>query len=217
MTRSEELVTFVKEALSRGSSRAEIEDVLLRAGWSPRQVGDALDGFAEMTFPIPVPKPRNYTDARDTFLYGLLFMALSLTAYNLGGLIFAFIEQAYPRPEYVTNLGDATRWPLSILVVALPIFLFVSRLVNRDARQDPSGRASKRRIQMAYLTLFVCASVVISVLAAVVYNFLGDEITLRFILKSITVAVIAAGVFAYYRREVKAGNAESAPRLAGVA
>ena len=57
MTRSEDLTTFVKEALTRGMPRTEIEGVLLQSGWSKRQVSDALAAFAEVTFAIPVPKP----------------------------------------------------------------------------------------------------------------------------------------------------------------
>lgn len=210
MTRTEDLTTFVKEALTRGVPRAEIEGILLQSGWSKRQVSDALATFADVTFPIPVPKPRPYTDAREAFLYGLLFVALSLSAYHLGMLIFRFIEQAFPLTDSATSLGEATRWPISVLVVALPVFFYVSRLVNRDVRLDPSKRASKSRSQMTYITLFVCASVVIGILAGLVYNFLGGELTIRFILKSLTAAGIAAGVFGYYLRDMRVERTEAA-------
>ncbi len=76
MTRSDDLTTFVKEALTRGVPRTEIEGILVQSGWSKTQVSEALAAFAEVTFAIPVPKPRPYTDAREAFLYGLLFVAL---------------------------------------------------------------------------------------------------------------------------------------------
>jgi len=138
MTDTEDLTTFVKEALTRGVPRAEIEDILLRAGWSMKQVSGALASFADSTFPIPVPKPRSYTDAREVFLYGLMFVALSLSAYHLGLLIFRFIEQAFPLAGSEASLREATRWPIAALVVALPVFFYVSLLVNRDSRLDPS-------------------------------------------------------------------------------
>ncbi len=212
MTRADDLTGFVKEALTRGVPRPEIEHALTRAGWSTREARDALASFADLTFPIPVPKPQRYTDAREGFLYGLLFVALALSAFHLGWLIFGLIEQAVPLPREVTGWREATRWPIAALVVALPVFFYVSRLVNRDVRLDPSRRASKSRIQMMYLTLFVCASVVIGVLAGLVYSFLGGELTPRFILKSLTTAGIAAGVFAYYRRDMRAEPAEARAR-----
>ncbi|MFQ5550769.1 MAG: DUF5671 domain-containing protein [Gemmatimonadales bacterium] len=211
MTRSEDLTTFVKEALSQGVPRTEIEGILLESGWSKGQVSDALATFAEVTFPIPVPKPRPYTDARETFLYLLLFVALSFSAFNLGLLIFEFIEQAFPLTELerTGSLGEATRWPISVLVVALPVFFYVSRLVNREVRLDPSKRASKSRSQLTYLTLFVCASVVIGVLAGLVYSFLGGELTIRFILKSLTAAGIAAGIFGYYLGDMRVESTDA--------
>jgi hypothetical protein len=212
MTRAEDLTTFVKEALTRGVSRAEIEHILLEAGWSTRQVSDALASFADVTFTIPVPKPRPYTDAREAFLYGLLFLALALSAYHLGMLIFRFIEQTFPLANEVSTFREATRWPIAVLVAALPVFLYVSQLVNRDLRLDPSRRASKSRTQVTYLTLFVCAAVVIGVLAGVVYNFLGGELTIRFILKSLTAAGIAAGIFGYYLRDMRVEPTQTAVR-----
>lgn len=208
MTRAEDLTGFVKEALTRGVPRPEIEHTLAQAGWSASEARDALASFADVTFPIPVPKPRRSTDAREGFLYSLLFVSLSLSAFHLGWLIFMFIEQALPVPGAVVGLRQATRWPIAALVVALPVFLYVSRLANRDVRRDPSRRASRSRIQTMYFTLFICASVVIGVLAGLVYSFLGDELTLRFILKSLTTAGLAAGVFAYYRRDMRAGAVE---------
>ena len=210
MTRSDDLTTFVNEALTRGVPRTEIEGVLLQSGWSKTQVSDALASFAEVTFAIPVPKPRPYTDAREAFLYGLLFVALALSAYHLGMLMFRFIEQAFPLTNSLTSLRETTRWPTSVLVVALPVFFYVSRLVNREVRLDPSKRASKNRSQTTYVTLFVCASVVIGVLAALVYSFLGGELTIRFILKSLTAAGIAAGIFGYYLRDVRVEGTEAA-------
>ncbi|NIM48616.1 MAG: hypothetical protein GTN62_02770 [Gemmatimonadales bacterium] len=210
MTRSEDLASFVKDALTRGVPRTEIESILLQSGWSKRQVNDALASFADVTFPIPVPKPRPYTDAREAFLYGLLFLALALSAYHLGMLIFGFIENAFPLTESEASLRESTRWPISVLVVALPVYFYVSRLVNRELRLDPSKRASKSRSQMTYFTLFVCASVVIGILAGLVYSFLGGELTIRFVLKSLTAAAIAAGIFGYYLRDLRIERAEAA-------
>ena len=210
MTRSDDLTTFVKEALTRGVPRGEIEGILLQSGWSKSQVSDALAAFADVTFQIPVPKPRPYTDAREAFLYGVLFVALALSAYNLGGLIFAFIEQGFPLEDSATSLRETTRWPISVLVVALPLFFYVSRVVSQDVRLDPSKRASKSRSQMTYITLFICASVVIGVLAGLVYSFLGGEFTIRFILQSLTAAGIAAGIFGYYLKDQRVEGTDAA-------
>lgn len=204
MAQPDELALFVKEALTSGVARPDIERVLVDAGWSARQVADALGGFVNVAFAIPVPRPQRYTDAREAFLYGVLFLSLVLTAYHFGALIFAFINHAWPTGGNPASLREATRWPTAILVVVLPVFLYATFLTNRDARQDPSRRTSKARSQMTYLTLFVCAATVIGVLAGVVYGFLGSELTAPFVLQSLTVIGIAAGVFIHYMRSLRA-------------
>ena len=203
MTASENLTTFVNQALTRGAPRAEIEGALLAAGWSKRQARDALAAFADVAFPIPVPRPRPYTDAREAFLYGLLFVALYVSAYHLGMLVFTFIERAFPQAAEIPRLREAIRGPVSVLVVALPVFVYVSRLIDREVRSDPSKRTSEIRSKLTYFTLFVSASVMIGTLAGLVYSFLGGELTIRFILKSLTAAAIAAGVFGYYLRDLR--------------
>jgi len=208
MKQAEELAAFVQASLARGVPRAEIESVLMQAGWSTRQVRDALAGFAEASFPIPVPRPRPYTDAREAFLYGLLFVALYVSAFHFGLLIFAFIERAFPQQGSDVAFREMARSATSILVVALPLFLFLSRLTSREVRQDPSKRVSEIRTKLTYLTLFVSAAVLIGVLAGLVYSLLGGELTVRFVLKCLTAAAIAAAVFGYYLRDVRVEERE---------
>ena len=53
MATNEELRSFVRNGLARGVPRAELEDVLDRAGWPASEVHGALTSFAEVQFPIP--------------------------------------------------------------------------------------------------------------------------------------------------------------------
>ena len=73
---SRELEQFVRDALMRGEARPSIEAALASAGWAPEQVRDALEAYAPVAFPIPVPRPRPYLSAREAFLYLLLFAPL---------------------------------------------------------------------------------------------------------------------------------------------
>ena len=202
MNINDELTAFVKDGLARGLPRSEIEGVLLRAGWPADQVKAALTGFAELDFPIPVPRPRPYLSAREAFMYLVLFSTLYVSAFNLGRLLFQFINQAFPDPtgrvfppEY---FRQAVRWSVSALIVAFPVFMYVSWLTSRAIRLDPSKHASKVRRWLTYLTLFLAASVLIGDFTSLVYNLLGGELTARFVLKVLTVGAIAGAVFGYY-------------------
>ena len=90
-----ELRNFVREALKHGVSRADIGEVLLNAGWSSKQIRTAFDAFAERDFPIPVPKPRPYREARETFMHLALFIMLYVTAFSLASVTFRLIDRSY--------------------------------------------------------------------------------------------------------------------------
>ena len=89
------LSTFVKEALAAGKSRDEIADALSKAGWPDDQARDALAQFAEISFPVPVPRPRAYGSAREAFLYIVYFALLGMVAGYIGALAFAWIETLF--------------------------------------------------------------------------------------------------------------------------
>ena len=202
MAINEELLSFIKDALSKGQSREQIEDVLNRAGWRPEQTRSALAGFADISFPIPVPRPRPYLSARDAFMYLFLFTTLYITAFNLGQLIFQFIALAFPDPaalpRVVARIPETIRMSAASIIVAFPIFLYVSRMVNRAIRLDPNERNSTTRKWLTYLTLFIVAGVLIGDFIAIVFSLLGGELTIRFILKVLTIAGIAGPIFGYY-------------------
>jgi membrane protein YqaA with SNARE-associated domain len=205
--------TLVREALVRGASREEIERVLTRAGWSAEQVQGALAAFAPVDFPVPVPRPRPQLSARDAFLSLVLFATLYTVAINLGSLLFQLIDRALPdtaadRPW--VSVGEAIRWSVASMVVALPVFLFVSSLTNREIRRNPIRRSSPVRRWLTYLTLFLASCVLIGDLVSLVYNLLGGELTARFVSKVAVVGAIAGGVFGYYLSELRTDDAEAA-------
>ena len=214
MAINEELLGFVKDALARGQSRTSIEDALLQAGWKADQVEHALGAFAQVDqFPIPVPRPMLYLSAREAFMYLVLFTTLYLTTFNLGRLIFQFANLAFPDPaamhDFAESARQAIRFSVASLIIAFPIFLYLSLLIGRSIKRDPSKRASKVRKWLTYMTLFVAAAVIIGDMTALVYNFLGGELSLRFALKVVTVAVIAGGIFGYYLWDLRQEERET--------
>ena len=208
MASNQQLIGFLKEGLDRGLPREQLEEVLLRAGWPTDQVRGALGRFAKVEFPIPVPRPKPYLMAREAFVYLVLFSTLYVSAFNLGGLIFQFINRTFPDPAIDPVLAlqasrEAIRWSISLLVVAFPVFVFVSWTNERAVRRDQSRRLSKVRRWLTYLTLFVAASILIGDVTSIVYNLLGGELTTRFVLKVLTVGVISGAVFGHFRRDLR--------------
>ena len=150
---------------------------------------------------MPVPQPRPELSARDVFMYLLMFAALYLSAYHLGNLAFQLINLAFPdelSPFATAVAGRNIRWATATLIVAFPVFLFVASRVARDVTEEPARRNSAVRRWLTYLTLFVAASVIIGDSIALVFNLLNGELTVRFVLKAIVVALIAGSAFSYY-------------------
>ncbi|WP_345986570.1 DUF5671 domain-containing protein [Sulfurimonas sp. HSL-1656] len=201
---SEELINFIREALQKGLARTEIEKVLLEAGWMQEEVAHGLGKFADVDFPIPVPRPKPYLSAMEAFLYLLLFAALYMSAYNLGSLLFNIIALVLPDPALTGGMDmeewieRSIRWDISMLLIAFPLYLYMSYLISRSYRRDPLGRGSKIRKWLTYVTLFIVSGFIVGDLAVLVFNLLGGEMTLRFFLKFLVVAVIAGTIFGYY-------------------
>lgn len=198
---TKELELFVREALKSGASRDDITKVLQQAGWSQAQAISALRAYAEMPFPVPVPRPRASLSAREAFLYLVMFLALYYSAFNLGDLLFTFIDQAFPDPAphyYVRNFSSAIRWPTSALIIAFPLFLYTARYIGREVAQNPIKRLSGVRRWLTYITLFIATCLLIGDTTSLVYHLLGGEITVRFLLKSLVVGILAGSIFTYY-------------------
>jgi hypothetical protein len=201
----QDLEWFAREALLKGLGKAQIRNAMLEAGWTEDQVRNVLDAYADADFPVPVPKPRPHLSARDAFLYLVLFTTLYFSCYNLGSLIFDFINKALPDPTIISYrvAWDSMRWSASSLIVAFPTFLFLSYYINKEVIRNPVKRLSPIRRWLTYLTLFVASCVLIGDVTTLVYNALGGELTSRLLLKVLTVGAIAGTAFSYYLSDLR--------------
>lgn len=195
------LIAFVQESLRSGASRGDTEHALIEAGWSKAQVTSALGAYSTVDFPVPVPRPKAQLSARDAFMYLVMFGMLYVSAYNFGSLLFQFINLGFPDPlvsEYGEFAGALIRWSTSSLLVAFPVFLFVSIRISRSIKRDPTRRTSGVRKWLTYLTLFVAACIIVGDLISLLNGLLSGELTARFVLKALTVGLISGTVFGYY-------------------
>lgn len=154
---------------------------------------------------------------RDVFLYLLMIVALGMSAINFGTLLFQFINLYVPDAlnmigyDYSSSYLNTIRWTLASIVVAFPVFVWVTRFLKRDIIANPEKRELKIRKWLIYLTLFVAGVVVLGDLIALVYSFLQGELTLRFALKVLSILLVSGSIFWYYLREVR----EAAPAMFG--
>ena len=203
-----ELREFVRDALTRGMSRADIRQKLEGAGWQREEIDGALEAYAEIESPVPVPRRKPYLSAREAFFYLVLFVTLYIAAINVGTILFQLLNKLLPDVSQDAGMWDrfsfdTLRGAISGLVIAFPVYLLMSRLIGRAIRDDPEKAASKVRKWLTYLTLFVSACVIIADLTYLVGQYLSGELVLRAFLKVVVVLAIAGFVFVRYLSELK--------------
>lgn len=208
MAAGDELLEFVRAALGRGVPRPQIEEALRKGGWTADQIRAALNAFADVDFPLPVPRARPSLSAREAFIYLVLFGTLYTSAFNLGSLVFDLIDLAFPDPARQFQgsseaVRQSIRWSVSALIVSFPVFLYLSWLTAKEIARDPVTRASKVRRWLTYFTLFFAACMLLGDVTALVYNLLGGELSIRFLLKIATIGIIAGTGFVYYLRDLR--------------
>jgi hypothetical protein len=199
---------FVKEALAKGASREKIKEALKGAGWQADEIQQALTAYADKAVDgIPVPRRKPYLSARDAFLYLLMFLTLYWSAFSFGQLLYQFINRAFPDALAYLYAADTTasiiRMDIASLIIAFPVFLWISWILNREIQKDAEKRGSKIRKWLTYLTLFIAAGIIIGDLIALVFNLLAGDVTIRFLLKVLVVGGIAGTVFGYYLSELR--------------
>ena len=195
-----ELYLFVKESLQQGQEREAIRQALLQARWQLEEVNSALAAFAEVDFPVPVPRPKPYLQAREAFFYVVSFISLYVSASSFAALIFSLIEWAIPDAREFRggfNSGGLNM-AIAALVITFPLYLFFMWRIFKDAAQDPERRQSKIRKWLTYLTLVIASGFIIGDSIFLLAEFLGGELSLRFILKALTILAITGSIFGFY-------------------
>lgn len=98
---------------------------------------------------------------------------------------------------------SAIRWAISALVVASPIFLFVSRITRGDIRRDPAKRSSRVRRWLTYATMAVASAVLMSDLTVLVNGVLSGGLVASFVLKTLVVGLIAGAILGSYLADLR--------------
>ena len=146
---------------------------------------------------------------RDVFLYLLSIITLAIIGISFGTLIFQILNVYFPDIlNYQPNSAyyDSIRYSVASLIVVFPVYLWIMKFLQKDLEVFPEKKDLKIRKWLLYFALFITAIIIIIDLIVLIFNFLQGELTIRFILKVITVFLIAGAIFIYYKRILKAGD-----------
>lgn len=203
----ESLRRFVAAAKGAGASDELIVALLVRRGWSSEEAYGALEAYWVETTGIPLPiREGTGESARDAFLYLLAFSTLATWATALGSLLFQLIDYRFPNSVasgFGANLRSALTWQIASIAVAFPIYLLVARVIFRETAGEPERLKSGVRRWLTWIALLITAGAIIGDLITFVNSFLTGDLTVRFVLKSVVVFVIAGAIFSYYLRALR--------------
>ena len=138
------------------------------------------------------------SNAQDFFLFLLMFLALGFLAFGSGSILFQAIGKFLP--DEIANTFDqgGVRFGIAAIFIAGPIFLVIAKVINKRIVGGITLLEAGVRKWLTYIVLFFAAATVIGDLITLIFNFLSGETTVQFLLKVLTVLIIAGGIFAYY-------------------
>jgi hypothetical protein len=145
-------------------------------------------------------------------VYLLSLLTLYLSSIGAAILIWGLADRWFEDPTERFRTSGSIRTGISMLVVAFPIFLYLSSYVGRKLKSgDMPSRSTLRRV-MTFVTLFIIAVTSIVDLITILYNFLGGDLTARFAVKAFGILAITGLVFLYYLGELRSQREAEVPR-----
>ena len=152
------------------------------------------------------------TTPKDFFLHLLSNVALYYCAGWLVSLLYDYINFQFGKNNFGTEFfSGSMRWAIASLVIVFPVYILVTRSLNRDMEANPEQKEMRVRKWLMYLTLSLASIALVVDLVALIYQFLSGEFALTFFLKVLAVALVAGMVFAYYFYELRREAGKSAP------
>ncbi|HAM88135.1 MAG: hypothetical protein US83_C0008G0057 [Candidatus Falkowbacteria bacterium GW2011_GWC2_38_22] len=147
--------------------------------------------------------------AKFAFFYMLSLVALIFMSQAAGMIIFQIINKNIS-DVINQNSGnyspESLKYAISALLISAPIYFLTMRQISRSLYSGILDKDSGIRKWLSYFILFVSSVVMIVWLIMTINNFLDGELSLKFILKSITALVISGSIFSFYfydsKREV---------------
>jgi len=201
-----ELESFLKAAKSQGASDEFLVNLLKEQGWPPSEIYSALGRHYAETTGVPIPAaPSRLEAAREAFFHLLAFVTLGTWVFSAGSLWFELIDTWFPDAAmsgYRDWRWSRVSWQMAAIIVAFPAFVFATRTILAEMARNPDKAVSPIRRWLTNIALLVTALVFIGDLVAFVAWFLQGELTARFVLKCLTVFVLAGAIFLYYNRGV---------------
>lgn len=142
--------------------------------------------------------PTIKTTPKDFFLHLGALIALFVSVGAILNLLFNVINYSFPDALASYYYSSSIAWPISMLIVLIPLLYVLEWLIHRDMNIIPEKSELWIRRWRVYLTIFITGAVVVGDIVTLIYTFINGEITERFTYKFISVLIVFAIVFIYF-------------------
>ncbi len=214
---NQELINYIKEALSKGSTKLQITPALLNSGWQQTDIDlafSSLDNPGLLVPPPPLPKHIADSDSNtsmwDSFEHILLFISLYVMTTAIALVLNYFVDKLIPTPTTVNlySINDTfsrtiVNGYLAALIVSTPIFSFLFLKIQKRTFTNPQIRALKARKILIYITLVGTFIIMLSQIISTVYSLLNGNISLNFLCHFLVTIGVSGIIFVYYTLQVK--------------
>lgn len=209
---NEELKKYIKGLLEQNKDPQEVRKALIAVGWKEADINAAMTDFLSSTASVPIPPlpPKQGPHSMvEIFMNLLSFVLLGIVSTALGVLYFQIINKYFPDLLQQTSYGfgafstSAIHYSIAALIVGFPIYAWTIWFWFKSFRNTPEKIESRLSKWLTYIILFLAAGTIIGDLITVIYNFLQGEVSARFLLKALTIIVIAGFIFGFYFLERK--------------
>lgn len=148
------------------------------------------------------------TTPKDFFLWAGAMASLYGGVIAFITLLFEYIHVAFPDVlengyYYGDPYSGPVRFAMASLIVLVPLFLVLMRLIRRDIARDSSRADVWIRRWALYLTLFIAGATMAGDLITLVNYFLNGEVTMRFALKVLVVLLVAGAGFLHFLADLR--------------
>ncbi len=201
-----DLDSFVQKARGAKLSDEDILQKLSAQGWPDSDINEALGD-------LEVPKPptngkskstqtRNSSDLLDSreqglkakvFEYNIMFLNLWVAAFATFWIFNAFL---------FTTDADVVKFPLTALMVTLPLFLILFARIRRVEAKDPDVKRVAARVHLVQTTQGLCFIVLLVHTIFALFQFVdGSDTMAQQLISWFCTILIFGGIFSYYWAE----------------
>lgn len=141
-----------------------------------------------------------------------IFATLYISAISFLVFLFSVINNAFPQVMDYYPDTSAIRFSISTLIVVFPLFIWLGLLYRRFVTENPEFKEGKLRKWIIYFTLAVTGATMAGDAIVLINSFLaGEDFTTGFLLKVLSVFVVAGSIFTFCLKDLK-GYFDASPK-----